>query len=250
MSQLSLHFLPYLYPMRIYGLLGTPLTHSFSPAYFKDKFLKENILADYRLFETSHPNPQLLFQEHPNLAGINVTIPHKSAVIPFLDELDPVAQKIGAVNTIKKMPNGSLKGFNTDAYGFEIAFRKHWQPHQKNALILGNGGAALAVKYVLQTMGIAISTWTRTEIANPPLPLHEFSILIQTTPVGTFPHEQECLPLRFSEIKSGTTVMDLIYNPVETVFLQQCRLRGANTQNGWSMLVQQAEESWRIWNGI
>ncbi|MFY7944226.1 MAG: shikimate dehydrogenase family protein, partial [Crocinitomicaceae bacterium] len=91
--------------MRIYGLLGTPLTHSFSPAYFKDKFLKENILADYRLFETSHPNPQLLFQEHPNLAGINVTIPHKSAVIPFLNELDPVAQKIGAVNTIKKMPS-------------------------------------------------------------------------------------------------------------------------------------------------
>jgi shikimate dehydrogenase len=233
-----------------YGLLGTPLTHSFSPNYFKNKFLKENTPAEYLLFDTPHPNPQLLFQQNPLLHGLNVTIPHKQAVIPFLHEIDPTAAAIGAVNTIKKMPDGQLKGYNTDAPGFEQAFRKIAQPHQKTALILGNGGASLAILHVLQNLGISTSVWTRKEIQTPPVSLENFSIIVQCTPVGTFPNEHECLPLRFSEINPGTSVIDLIYNPAETVFLQQCRLRGAVTQNGLPMLENQAELSWSIWNGI
>jgi shikimate dehydrogenase len=171
-------------------------------------------------------------------------------VIPFLHELDPTAAAIGAVNTIKKMPNGQLKGYNTDAPGFEQAFRKVAQYHQKTALILGNGGASLAILHVLQNLCISTTVWTRKEIQKPPVSLQNFFILVQCTPVGTFPNEHDCLPLHFSEINPGTLAIDLIYNPAETVFLQQCRLRGAVTQNGLPMLENQAELSWNIWNGI
>lgn len=237
--------------MRRFGLLGYSLHHSFSPRYFSEKFLTEHIPAEYVLFDTQDPNPKPFFERDSNLVGMNVTIPHKESVIPYLDHLSAEAKAIGAVNTIRRMPDGTLMGLNTDAYGFECSFRKIWQPNQHSALILGNGGAAKAVRYVLEKkLGVVTQTWTRNEIAHPTQSLSHFDIIIQTTPVGTFPNTQECLPLAFSEIKPETSVVDLIYNPTETVFLQMARLRMANTQNGYAMLIAQAEESWRIWNGF
>lgn len=237
--------------MRRFGLLGYSLQHSFSPRYFSDKFLKEHIQAEYIVFDSQTPNPRYFFDQDSDLMGMNVTIPHKESVIPYLDYISEEAKIIGAVNTIRRMPDQSLMGYNTDAWGFEYSFRKIWQPHQQVALILGNGGAAKAVRFVLEhKMGVATTTWTRNEIQSPPQSLTDFDILIQTTPVGTFPNIHDCLPIDFSEIKPQTSVVDLIYNPRETVFLQMARLNMANTQNGYEMLIAQAEESWRIWNGI
>jgi shikimate dehydrogenase len=186
-----------------------------------------------------------------NLTGLNVTIPFKEKIIPYLDELSDEAQKIGAVNTILIRDN-IKKGFNTDAFGFEKTLLLHKKDHHHSALILGNGGAAKAVKYIMEKQGIAYQTVSRngelnfenlTEeiVANHPL-------IIQCTPVGTFPNIEDCLDFPFAGLTSQHLIIDLIYNPDYTSFIKMASEKGAKTVNGFYMLEQQAEKAWEIWN--
>jgi shikimate dehydrogenase len=212
-------------------------------------------------------------KEHKNLKGFNVTVPYKEEIIPFLDEIDSVAKEVGAVNTVK-VENGMLKGFNTDVIGFEELLKKtprHQDtktPSVNEALILGSGGASKAVQYVLRKENIPFRIASRGfELGVRSVELgvcgnqlgvsygeinstgfSPYSIIINTTPVGMFPNVNECLELPYSSIEARHVFIDLIYNPEETLFLNKARLKGASTFNGMTMLYEQAEASWRIWN--
>ena len=245
--------------MRLFALIGYPLKHSFSKKYFSEKFEKENILdCRYELLEL--PNyqdfPQLLVA-HPNLVGLNVTIPHKQNVIPFLDELDPAsAGRIGAVNTIKIEPDGRKIGYNTDYYGFKTSLEKWLIPFPKpKALVLGNGGAAKAVFAVLEDLTIDYQVVSRQktnksityEDLNEEV-LNQYRLIINTSPVGTFPNVEECPNIAYHLLTDQHLLYDLVYNPAETLFLQKGKAQGAATHNGLAMLQLQAEKAWEIWN--
>jgi shikimate dehydrogenase len=243
--------------MKKYGLTGYPLSHSFSKIYFADKFVREGITGcAYENFplQSIDELPALL-RSQPLLCGLNVTIPHKQQVIAFLDEADAVVQAIGACNCIR-IRNGLLQGFNTDVIGFEKSFARHLKPHHTHALILGTGGAAKAVEYVLQKLGITYKNVTRQKTSdaqlqydelNQPL-LLQYTVIINTTPLGMSPHTEESPAIPYTFITPQHYLFDLIYNPAETKFLQQGKAQGAITENGYDMLIIQAEESWRIWN--
>ncbi len=257
--------------MKLFGLIGFPLGHSFSKRYFTEKFEREHIAnCRYELFplESIGMLPDLL-AEHPNLAGLNVTIPYKQAVIPFLDHMSAAATAIGAVNCIHVGPNGQLTGHNTDAVGFrqslEHQARGRWATPDTKALVLGNGGAAKAVFFVLQSLGIAYSVISRTP--NPgagneyhweqvPAFISELQkqsphtpvLIVNTTPVGMAPHTDDCPPLPFELFNDQILVFDLVYNPEETVLLRRAGLQGAHTLNGLEMLYLQADAAWEIWN--
>jgi shikimate dehydrogenase len=251
---------------KIFGLIGYPLSHSFSKKYFIDKFEKENINGcEYNLYPLENINqlPQLIVS-NPSLIGLNITIPYKESVIPFLDELDETAKAVGAVNCIKIISGkeyqvSRLIGYNTDVFGFKQSLKPFLETHHERALILGTGGAAKAVAYVLKEIGIDCFFVSRTknkgtkektflyEELNENI-INAFKLIINTTPVGMFPLINEAPKLPYHYITPSHLLYDLVYNPSETEFLKQGKLKGASTVNGLSMLYQQAEEAWRIWN--
>lgn len=246
--------------MKTYGLIGYPLSHSFSKKYFTEKFEKEGIKEhQYELFpiEKIDELSDLLLQ-NPSLCGLNVTIPHKVSVLPFLNDIEEAAEKIGAVNCIcirSFKGEHYLKGFNTDAFGFEESLKPLLKPQHNKALIFGDGGAAKAVKYVLNKLGITYQTVVRQEKANAILYeavtdalLDSHKLLINTTPLGMQPNINTYPPINYAKIGSGHLAYDLVYNPLETMFLQKAAAQGAQVKNGLEMLHKQAERAWAIWN--
>jgi len=243
--------------MNEYALIGFPLTHSFSEKYFTDKFAAENIEDSvYKLYELPDiaAFPDLL-KTHPQLKGLNVTIPYKESVIAYLDELDEAAAQIGAVNVIK-FTRGKTKGFNSDYPGFMQSLQ-HFYPDysQARALVFGAGGAAKAVLAALKHLNISYQLVTRYR---QPGQLHyediipeiiaSHSLLINTTPLGTYPQVETCVPIPYGAITESHYLYDLVYNPAETLFLKNGREAGAKTKNGYEMLCRQAEVAWQIWN--
>ena len=247
--------------MKRFGLIGYPLGHSFSRGYFTEKFRREG------LSECVYENFPLasigelpgLVASRPDLVGLNVTIPYKQAVIPYLDGLDPRAEEIGAVNCIKINRVGGrvcLKGYNADAQGFERSLLELLGARRPDALILGTGGASKAVAYVLSALGIAYRFVSRTGGGEAlsytdltPEIIAQTPLLIHTTPLGTFPDTETLPAIPYDGIGPGHFLHDLVYNPPETAFLREGRRRGAAVRNGYAMLVGQAECSWQLWNG-
>lgn len=234
------------------GLVGRNISYSFSKTYFESKFQKLGLKnCSYDLFDLANLEAihDLFIKE--NLTGLNVTQPYKVAILPYLDSLSDEAKEIGAVNTVL-IKGGKKIGYNTDAFGFEQSFLMMKKDHHKKALILGNGGAAKAVKYVLNKYNIPYKIITRAgvetfENLNENI-LKEYEIIIQCTPVGTYPNITDHLPFPFQALTSNYLVMDLIYNPKETEFLRKAAHFGAKTMNGQHMLEQQAEKAWQIWH--
>ena len=234
------------------GIIGKNISYSFSKKYFEDKFqrlmLKNYTYDVYDLQDLSGIENLL---ETPDLLGLNVTIPYKEKIIPYLDELSDEARKTGAVNCIL-IKNGIKKGFNTDVYGFEKTLLLHRKPSHDSAIILGNGGAAKAVKYVLEKHQIPYITVSRTTELNYENLSSEIvakhPLIIQCTPVGTFPNVDDCLKFPFEGITEKHLIIDLIYNPNYTNFIKKAAEKGAKTANGFYMLEQQAEKNWEIWN--
>lgn len=235
-----------------FGLIGRNISYSFSKKYFEQKFQKlllNNFSYDIFDIENLDKIPELLKTE--NLRGLNVTIPYKEKIIPFLDELSEEAKEIGAINCVS-LKDGKTKGFNTDAIGFEKTLLLHKKENQKTAIILGNGGAAKAVQYILKKSNIPYLTVSRTTEINynnlSAEQVKENLIIIQCTPVGTFPNVEDSVPFPLEGITENHLVIDLIYNPEYTKFIRNCAERGAKTANGLYMLEQQAEKAWEVWN--
>lgn len=242
--------------MRRFGLIGYPLSHSFSQNFFTEKFQRElitgTVYENFPLADISEL-PGLL-EKYPDLAGLNVTIPYKEKVIPFLHTQNEVVKAIGACNCIS-IKEGKLQGYNTDVVGFEIALEKLLQPFHKKALVLGTGGAAKAVHYVFKKRGIEYIEVSR----NPQGPrqisyedvdavMHDHLLLVNTTPLGMYPNEDEYPPIAYDMLTPRHYLFDLIYNPTVTAFLKKGAEKGALVKNGGEMLLIQAEESWKIWN--
>lgn len=247
--------------LRTFGLIGYPLSHSFSKKYFTEKFEQERIpKCTYELFPIEKVAlVEALIHENKSLEGLNVTIPYKVSVLPYLNEVEEAAAAIGAVNCIaiehQDRAEPYLKGFNTDAYGFEESLKPFLLPHHQKALVFGNGGAAKAVKYVLQKLGISYLSVVRSPAADAILYpmvtqklLEEYTVLINTTPLGTSPNVDSCPPIPYQFLSSQHLAYDLVYNPEETLFLRQSKAQGAKIKNGLEMLKLQAERSWFIWN--
>ncbi|MDQ1163410.1 shikimate dehydrogenase [Chryseobacterium sp. SORGH_AS 447] len=234
------------------GLIGKNISYSFSKKYFEDKFQKLMLKGySYSIFDLPELHEVENLFSNPELLGFNVTIPYKEKIIGYLDELSDEAQQIGAVNCVL-IENGKKRGYNTDAFGFEKTLMLHKKPHQHSALILGNGGAAKAVKYVLDKYGIPSLTVSRTTEINyenlDKETVEQHQIIIQCTPVGTFPNVEDCLHFPFEGITKDHLIIDLIYNPNYTKFIINASEKGAKTVNGYYMLEQQAEKAWEIWN--
>lgn len=251
-----------------YGLLGYPLGHSFSRAFFNKKFAEEGIDAEYLNFElpTIEQFTQVL-DEHPQLRGLNVTIPYKKAVIPYLDELSDEARSIGAVNVIRITQaegHRHLKGFNSDVIGFTESIRPLLQPHHKRALVLGTGGASKAICHGLEQLGIEWRYVSRKRSTNPtsqaeerlltysdvtPSLLADYTVIVNCTPLGMSPHTDSSPELPYAALSPRHLLFDLVYNPDLTVFMRQGRRYGATVKNGLEMLHLQALASWEFWNG-
>ena len=244
----------------IYGLIGYPLTHSFSKNYFNQKFELECINAEYINLEIQDlcVLPDIM-ENIKNIKGFNVTIPYKEKIIPYLDELDAAAAIIGSVNVIKVVNNSGsikLKGYNSDFIGFHDSIKPLLQPFDKSALILGSGGVSKSVEYVFSLLGINTTIVSRSKkklnhITYDDIDknvLNEHSIIVNTTPLGMFPKIDEAPNIPYDLINKSHLCYDLIYNPEETKFLKLSRVHGARTKNGLEMLYLQAHESWKIWN--
>jgi shikimate dehydrogenase len=240
-----------------FGLIGKNISYSFSKAHFTKKFEDLN-LPDYSYENIDFQDIsefEVYLQKNQNFRGLNVTIPYKETIIPFLDELSTKAAKIGAVNTIRFTKNGKLKGYNTDYYGFQKALKPLLQVHHKKALILGTGGASKAVGYALNQLGIGLNYVSRTSTENSigysqinAETFEEYQIIINCTPLGTSPHTNGYPEIPYQYFTSNHIAFDLIYNPSETLFLQKAKKQGAVIKNGLEMLVFQAEKAWVIWN--
>ena len=243
-----------------YGLIGYPLGHSFSVNYFNQKFVDEGIDATYENFEI--PTIDILTEildTNPNLRGLNVTIPYKEKVMEFLDNVTPEAQAIGAVNVIRVKHEGKnirLKGYNSDVIGFtqsiEPMLDKKWH---KKALILGTGGASKAINYGLKSLGLETVFVSRYErpgtIQYESITsevVKEYNVIVNCTPIGMYPHTDECPKLPYEAMDYHTILYDLIYNPDETLFMKLGRERGAEVKNGLEMLLLQAFASWEFWH--
>jgi shikimate dehydrogenase len=243
--------------MRVYGIIGYPLSHSFSQQYFTEKFHREGITdCRYGNFPLASIGEfRRLLDEQPQLRGLNVTIPFKQIVMPLLDETPGIPQTLHACNCIR-IDAGKTYGYNTDVTGFEQSLLPRLQPHHTRALVLGSGGAAEAVRFVLQKLKIVHHTVGRqmkrgvtyvyTDL-NERI-MEENMLIINTTPLGTFPAMGECPAIPYQHLSPRHLLFDLVYNPEKTLFLQKGEERGAATENGLAMLRIQAEESWRIWN--
>jgi len=247
--------------MRLFGLIGFPLSHSFSAKYFAKKFETENISdSDYRLFPFEDISGITSFlEQNPDLRGFNVTIPYKVAILPYLDAITEAAESVGAVNCVKIDRNKSgvtLTGYNTDVYGFRESLIPTLKPIHKNALVLGTGGAGKAVCYTLDELGIKYTLVSRTGNEESILKYSQLSegiiagnlLIINTSPVGTFPDIDKCPDIPYQFLTNKHLLIDLIYNPAETKFLKLGLEAGAATLNGSKMLELQAEKSWEIWN--
>ncbi len=245
---------------KIYGLIGFPLTHSFSKTYFNNKFESENINAEYLNFEIPDIGDLMeVVAEYPDLCGLNVTIPYKEQVIPYMDEMDADAAAIGAVNVIKfirsKGDDLRFKGYNSDIVGFCDSIRPLLTPYRDKALVLGTGGASKAVVRGLQNLGVESQLVSRNkkegvitygEIDAEIMATHK--IIVNTTPLGMYPHVDECPDIPYGLLTPQHLCYDLLYNPDVTLFMKRAREMGAEVKNGLEMLLLQAFESWRIWN--
>lgn len=243
--------------MRRFGLIGHPLTHSFSKKYFADKFENLGIAASHRYelydIENAKDFPSL-FESVKGLEGLNVTIPHKLAVMPYLVELDRSAEKVGAVNVIKKTPQG-LKGYNSDYYGFQKSLLDFLDGKKiEKAMVLGLGGAAKAILAVFNDLGVKSTVVSRrtgdgkVSYSDASKIIADHHLIINCTPLGTYPNVDACPAIDYSQLSSNHFLFDLVYNPTETLFLKNGAQQGAKTKNGYDMLVNQAEKSWKIWN--
>lgn len=242
--------------MPLYGLIGYPLSHSFSKKYFTEKFEREGLMNyRYELFPIAAINELTdLLQHQPEISGLNVTIPYKEQVLPFLNETDEVVEKIQACNCIR-IQNGRLKGFNTDVIGLEASLKTHLKPHHKKALILGTGGSSKAAEFVLEKLKIAFKYVSRKASADyysyeqlTPGIIAGYQLIINTTPVGMYPDINVAPRIPYEGITANHYLFDLVYNPERTLFLKKGEERGAVVKNGYDMLLIQAEESWKIWN--
>lgn len=244
--------------MRKFGLIGYPLTHSFSKKYFTAKFEKESIWnCSFELYEIPDiSNFEKVLAENPGLEGLSVTIPYKQEVIRFMNELDPACELIGAVNCIQ-IRNGYRKGFNTDYIGFKKSLKSWLGTQIPKALVLGTGGASKAVKVALRDLGVdflAVSRCpgenqiTYDDLPNDPAFLQNFPLIINTTPLGTFPNTEEMPTIPVKMLNASHCVYDLVYNPSETTLMKACLAGGGKVKNGMDMLVLQAEAAWTIWN--
>ena len=243
--------------MRRYGLIGYPLSHSFSQQYFTEKFRREGISdCTYSNFSLSSIGRLPAVLQDPELCGLNITIPYKQEVLPFLDVRSDVVAAIGACNCIR-IDGGVRTGHNTDVVGFEQSLVGRLGGHHRRALVLGTGGASKAVEWILGKLGIEYRMVTRRpragssdlgyEQVDAPL-IGEYTLIVNTTPLGMYPRVEECPALPYDELTPRHYLFDLIYNPARTLFLRKGEERGAVVENGHEMLVLQAEESWRIWN--
>jgi len=241
--------------MKRFGLIGKSLAHSFSREYFTSKFEKAGIDAEYVNFELNDIGQVRQLIEDVDLKGLNVTVPFKESVMAHLDELDSTAVSVGAVNTIK-VKAGKTKGYNTDVRGFEQSLKPFLEHGMDKALILGTGGAAKAVKFVLSRIGLDVLFVSRDPKGESQIHYSDCNenavkwhrLIVNTTPLGTYPKTEEKPPISYGGITSAHLLYDLVYNPSETEFLKEGKKRGALTVNGLSMLKIQAEESWKIWN--
>lgn len=244
--------------MQKYGLIGYPLSHSFSQGFFNEKFTSEGIDATYENFEIpSIDDFQKVLLSNPELNGLNVTIPYKEQVLQYLDELDETAKEIGAVNVIKFIRDKKklkLKGYNSDVIGFTQSISEYIKPHHKKALILGTGGASKAVKYSLKKMGIEFTFVSRTAVKGQLLynelteeVMKEHTIIINATPVGMYPKVDICPNIPYEFITDQHLLYDLLYNPNETKFMKLGQAKGATVVNGLEMLLLQAFAAWDIW---
>jgi shikimate dehydrogenase len=243
--------------MRRFGLIGYPLSHSFSKRYFAEKFQTEGITdAEYENYPiASIEEFPALVSSDPDLAGLNVTIPYKEQVIAYLDDKNEVVNSIAACNCIR-IQHGRKVGYNTDVVGFERTLIKFLTPVHDNALVLGTGGAAKAVCYVLQQLQIPYLIVSRSTSGGQTIPYEKVSkelvrshrLIINTTPLGMYPKVETAPSLPFDAVTSDHYFYDLVYNPAKTLFLTKAEEQGAVIQNGEDMLAIQAEESWRIWN--
>lgn len=238
--------------MRHFGLIGNPLSHSFSKDYFNQKFEDEGIEATYSNFALEDLDQLRELVESHSLAGFNVTIPYKEKILSKLDWIHPTAKQIGAVNCVH-VQHGRYLGYNTDIIGFEQSLKLFYSGHGP-ALVFGNGGASKAVTFVLNLLNIAYLVVSRNEILNGityadlnRTILESHPLLINTTPVGTYPNIDACLPITYKWLNSQHFVYDLVYNPAKSKFLHFCEAEGASIKNGYEMLVIQAEESYKIY---
>jgi len=246
--------------MKHLGLIGFPLSHSFSVKYFREKFSREGISEfEYRNYPIQSVRElKPLIQEKEDLIGLNVTIPYKKEVIPLMDEIDPEAEEIGAVNTIKiSRTSGKiyLKGYNSDAYGFRESLLPLLGANHQYALVLGTGGASKAITHVLGELGIDYQYVSRTPSSDQ---LHyldlcyavikKHTLIINTTPLGTYPATSAFPNIPYDLVSDGHILYDLVYNPPETEFLRLGKQKGAKVMNGQKMLILHAEKSWEIWN--
>lgn len=243
--------------MTKYGIIGFPLTHSFSQKYFTEKFHNEGITdCRYEMYPINAIREiKELLKQNPDLKGLNVTIPYKQSVLPYLDGCTKIPSGLKACNCIK-ITDGKMFGYNTDVIGFEKSFLPHLKNYHKSALILGNGGAAEAVKSVLQKLGIGYTIVSRkiregSELAYTDLNhslILQNKVIINTTPLGTFPIINDCPDIPYRFLSPEHFLFDVVYNPEKSLFLQKGEACGAAIKNGYEMLVIQAEESWKIWN--
>ena len=246
--------------MEAYGLVGHPLGHSFSAGYFAEKFAREGIEATYNNFDLPDiAQLTTLIAENANLRGVNVTIPHKQAVIPLLDELSAEAQEIGAVNVvcIKHAEDGTIrtKGYNSDVIGFVASLRPLLKSHHRRALVLGSGGASKAIVYGLNKLGIETTYVSRTkradvltyeELTSEVISAH--NVIVNCSPVGMYPHVDEAPGIPYSLLTPQHLCYELVYNPLETAFMRKASELGAVVKNGLEMLHLQAEAAWKFWN--
>lgn len=244
--------------MKTYGLLGRNISYSFSRKYFSEKFEREQIEATYLNFDLDNLETfGNLLKANPKLSGLNVTIPYKEEIIPYLDQIDPVAARIGAVNTIKIDKQGKLKGYNTDYFGFINSITPYLEESHTEALILGTGGASKAIAYGLEKLGLEFKFVSR----NPNVQQLNYSdltaailrknqVIINCTPLGTHPNVDTFPPIPTIYLTSQHLVFDLIYNPAETMLIKLAKEKNAKTLNGYQMLELQAEKSWEIWNHL
>jgi shikimate dehydrogenase len=238
------------------GLIGKNISYSFSKAHFTAKFEKENLAFTYENFDINAISEfNDIIKNNDNLVGLNVTIPYKEQVIPYLDDMSKKALKIGAVNTIKISKSGRLKGYNTDWYGFKKSIKPFLKSHHTSALILGTGGASKAIAYGLKKLKIKFDFVSRTPHPKAKFLysdltdalISSYPIIINSTPIGTHPNVNNCPDIPYDGITSKHLLYDVIYNPIKTKFLICGEIKGATTCNGSNMLEYQAEKAWKIW---
>ena len=240
-----------------FGLIGKNISYSFSKTHFAAKFENDELDYTYENFDidTISEFPSVL-KNNPNLLGLNVTIPYKESIIPYLDELDATAKEIGAVNTIKIDASGKLKGYNSDYYGFEKSLEVLLKPNYHRALILGTGGASKGIAFALKNLKIPYDFVSRNHSENAKFIYSEltediiksYPIIVNCTPIGTHPNVNECPDIPYDAIGKDHLMYDLIYNPIQTKFLICGEIKGAAICNGFRMLELQAEKSWEIWS--